>query len=284
MTALTVYALSQRSDARANARGSRQCHDSPGETSRRDRERPDTRRCRSRSTRSSACCSRPVRPASPRPTGRRHPPPGAAPVVRAQGAARPRCDCDGVLAGAPATRGGVARWDGTCVRAESEDAARARSRRWADPRRRTQPRRTAPRDRRREGSSCSLAGRDRTTYRVARPCTDAGLVQPGRSVDHHRRSARRSCLPRERWDAADDTAASRSRRSGDVHAAGRPDRRRRRTGRADVPAERRPGARHGRPRSVVKSVAVTPDERTLVTAGHNQVVRVWALRAGGRST
>ena len=34
--------------------------------------------------------------------------------------------------------------------------------------------------------------------------------------------------------------------------------------------------------ALVKSVAVTPDERTLVTAGHNHVVRVWALRAGGR--
>ena len=34
--------------------------------------------------------------------------------------------------------------------------------------------------------------------------------------------------------------------------------------------------------ALVKSVAVTPDERTLVTAGHDHVVRVWALRAGGR--
>jgi len=34
--------------------------------------------------------------------------------------------------------------------------------------------------------------------------------------------------------------------------------------------------------ATVKSVAVTPDEHTLVTAGHNHVVRVWALNEGGR--
>ena len=33
----------------------------------------------------------------------------------------------------------------------------------------------------------------------------------------------------------------------------------------------------------MKSVVVTPDEQTLVTAGVNHVVRVWSLQAGGVS-